>query len=62
MEEEKEIVSDVEMALSMEHTKQGLGVIGKHPVLLNHTFLELKVIDAGVGTSRYWSNTQILCI
>jgi Leucine-rich repeat (LRR) protein len=49
MEEEKEIVSDVEMALSMEHTKQGLGVIGKHPVLLNHTFLELKVIDAGVG-------------
>lgn len=32
-----------ESVLSHDLVKKGLGVLGKHPILLNHTYLELKV-------------------
>jgi hypothetical protein len=37
------------VALSEDAIRQGLAVIGKHPILLNHAFLELKVVDSGVS-------------
>lgn len=39
---DEQIVSDSNV-LSHEVVKRGLGVLGKHPILLNHTYLELKV-------------------
>jgi Leucine-rich repeat (LRR) protein len=46
MSSEEERVSSV--PLNEELIRSGLGVIGKHPVLLNHTYLELKIIDANL--------------
>jgi len=37
------------VVLSEEAIRKGLAVIGKHPILLNHAFLELKVIGSGVS-------------
>ena len=44
-EEEKAAVEP----LNAEHIKAGLEVIGKHPVTLNHTFLQLNVKNSNLG-------------
>ena len=48
-EEEKEIVAETAPALTAALVSGGLSVIGKHPILLNHTYLELAVKGQGVA-------------
>lgn len=43
-------MSEVESTpLSHEVVKKGLGVIGKHPIMLNHAYLELKIPEGNVS-------------
>ena len=42
--------------LSHDLVKKGLGVLGKHPIMLNHTFLELKLPEGDVSNIDILAN------
>ena len=45
---EEKTFQENESTLSETQIRAGLGVLGKHPITLKHTYLELKVVNAGV--------------
>ena len=47
---------DQAAVLTHEVVKKGLGVIGKHPIMLNHAYLELKVPEGSVENIDILSN------
>ena len=48
--------ADQAAVLSHEVVKKGLGVIGKHPIMLNHAYLELKIPEGSVDNIDILSN------